>query len=261
MNRKHIFFDCYQTLLDTGIDRERQKIDLLKGWETFVFSLGERHGVRISAERFMEVLERRKVGYYREHDDRVRHHDLQSMVSDALHVDFSVTIPESEVRELLYEYRRASRGFVLPYEGVREVLEGLSKRYDLSVASYTQSCFTLPELNELDLTPFFSRFIFSSDIGFRKTSADFYRECLRIVDAEASDCVMVGDNFHEDIVVPSGLGIRGVWIRNPETSREDHPMPDDRPVPTINLESFGSLPEVIDGMFSTGEHSDETYVR
>ncbi|MEI7750060.1 MAG: HAD family hydrolase [Candidatus Moraniibacteriota bacterium] len=251
MNRKRILFDCYQTLLDTDIDRERQNANKLKGWETFAGSLNERHGIRIDVKHFVELLQWRQAEYYREHDERVYHHNLTELVSDALEQDMKIALPNNVVSELLYEYRKVSRGYVRVYPDVRDVLSRLAAQYELSLASYTQSAFTVPELQELGIDGYFSHLIFSSDIGLRKGTPDFYNECLRIVGAEASDCIMVGDNYHDDILVPAELGISGVWIRNPMTCKGDSPSADATPVPIVDLESFEELPEVVGELFSS----------
>ncbi|MEI6650391.1 MAG: HAD family hydrolase [Candidatus Moraniibacteriota bacterium] len=261
MYRKHIFFDCYQTLLDTDIDRERQKVDQLNGWEIFVGLLNERHDIRISPELFIELLERRKAEYYQYNDKRVHHHDLLKLVTDVLRKDLQSDLANDAVSELLYEYRKVSRGFVTPYPKVREVLSKLSEKYTLSVASYTQAIFTLSELKKFGIDEFFSHFIFTSDIGFRKSSLDFYRECVHIVGTEPKDCMMVGDNYHEDILVPAELGIEGIWIRNPKTCRDDSPSLGDCPVPIVELESFEALPKTVDDLFSRSDKQSDSFAR
>ncbi|NTW15522.1 MAG: HAD family hydrolase [Candidatus Moranbacteria bacterium] len=244
---KRIFFDCYQTLLDTDIDPTRRDANARNGWETFVSSLSERHDVRISADRFEESVERGKEAFYSAHDKMTRHHDLVGIVAEALRKECGAEIPDEEIRRFLYEYRKVSRGFVRPYPGVLETLERLSKRHLLSVASYTQSAFTLPELKEVGLSGFFSDHIFSSDIGFRKTSPDFYRECLRIIGAEPAECVMIGDNYQEDVAVPEGIGMKTIWIWNPVTAPEG--LVPDRADAVVDLADIRRLSEVLDRMF------------
>ncbi len=101
--------------------------------------------------------------------------------------------------ELLYEFRKISRGYLMLYEGVREVLEMLSAQYILAVASHTQGIYTERELEELDILQYFRYRIYSSDIGFKKKSNNFYQKCLQVVGVDPKDCAMVGDNLYEDM--------------------------------------------------------------
>lgn len=85
--------------------------------------------------------------------------------------------------------------------------------------------------------------MYSSDIGLRKESPDFYKHALKVVGRTAEECVMVGDNYDVDVLVPKQFGIRSVWIKNPITSSR-YPMEKDPPN-TLNLESLAKLPERI----------------
>ena len=63
------------------------------------------------------------------------------------------------------------------------------------------------------------------------------------------DCVMVGDNYREDVSVPSQLGIKAVWIKNPVTHSKHSDLLTIEARGVIDLQEFYRLPEVIDGIF------------
>ena len=172
-----------------------------------------------------------------------------TLISEVIEKELKSKLSEEKISVLIYEYRKISRGYVKLYPKVSETLARLSEKYILSIASYTQSSFTQPELKELGIEKYFSYFIFSSDIGFRKESTEFYKKCLQIVGKNPMDCVMVGDNYREDVSVPSQLGIKAVWIKNPVTHSKHSDLLTIEARGVIDLQEFYRLPEVIDGIF------------
>lgn len=85
---------------------------------------------------------------------------------------------------------------------------------------------------------------YSSDIGLRKEFPDFYKRALEIVGRSAEDCIMVGDNYDVDVLVPQQLGIRAVWIKNPITY-ERYPMAEEYQN-RINLDDIENLPNLVE---------------
>lgn len=249
MKQQIVFFDCYQTLLDIQLGKENQKTNKQQGWEQFVSLLAKNHGIEIGSGDFVNLLEKRKADFYSDKDETTRHHNLLTLISEVLEKDLKSNLPEEKISDLIYEYRKISRGYVKLYPKVSETLARLSEKYILSIASYTQSSFTQPELKEMDIEKYFSYFVFSSDIGFRKESPEFYKKCLQIVGKNPMDCVMIGDDYREDVLVPSQLGINTVWIKNPDTSSKYSDVSIIEASGVIDLQEFDRLPEMIDGIF------------
>lgn len=129
------------------------------------------------------------------------------------------------------------------------MLNGLVKKYALSTASHTQASFTQLELQELEIDKFFSYFIYTSDIGYRKESPEFYKQCLRITGKEGKeeDCIMIGDNYDVDFLVPRTLGMKSIWIRNPIT-QDRYPMAKFSRE-SLPLKEFDALPALIEELF------------
>ncbi|OHA13407.1 MAG: hypothetical protein A3J10_02090 [Candidatus Sungbacteria bacterium RIFCSPLOWO2_02_FULL_54_10] len=131
-----------------------------------------------------------------------------------------------------------------------EVFVKSLEQYDLAVASYTQGCYTQTELKELGIEKFFTHFIYTSDIGFHKASPEFYKQCLATVGKGAGDCVMIGDNYNVDVLVPQKLGMKTIWVKNPATAAQYAPSLPQGGERIIDLEKFVHLPEVIDDIFN-----------
>lgn len=239
---KIIFFDLYQTLLDVDLSVNNPNHEI-EGWDIFAKTL-LKYDKKVSGLEFQKLYTKRRDDFYSDKSRKTRHHNLFEITSDVLREDLGLNLSKEEITELIYIYRKASRGHLRLYPGVFGTLSYLSKEYILSTASHTQGSFTQLELRELNIEQFFSYFVYSSDIGFRKESTEFYKRALEIVGEVAADCLMVGDNYDVDVVVPQKLGIRGIWIKNPITASR-YPM-EQEPLDTLNLENFGKLPELIE---------------
>ena len=138
LNDKVIFFDCYQTLLDVQLDKEKEKSDQQRGWEEFVNLLDTKHAIKIGANDFVALLEKRKADFYSDKDKALYHHNLCTLILEVLEKDLKTEISKELVSSLIYEYRKISRGYVRLYPKVADTLAILAEKYTLAIASYTQ---------------------------------------------------------------------------------------------------------------------------
>jgi phosphoglycolate phosphatase-like HAD superfamily hydrolase len=67
-------------------------------------------------------------------------------------------------------------------------------------------------LTALDLLDMFDYVISSADVGKTKKEGGLYDEALRVIGADPTDCLMMGDNLHSDCVNANKHGIRACWI-------------------------------------------------
>src|SRR3989344_2161316 len=247
--KKVILFDVYQTLIDIDINDENKKRNQANAWENLAKSLGG-YGVKVESAQLIELNKKQQENFYIGKDKKIQHHNFCKILGRILHDNFGVELSQEKICSLIYEYHKIARGYVRLYPGVAETLALLKEKYTLSVASYTQGCFTKDESIELDIEKYFSFFVYTSDIGFHKASPKFYEKCLEIVEKKAEDCVMVGDNYDGDILVPQKLGIKTIWVKNPLTAPQYTHLFDQEPKDMINLEEFINLPEVIERIFN-----------
>jgi len=240
-SNKVFFFDLYQTLLDVELSVNNPNHEV-EGWDVFAKSL-LKYDKKINGSEFQKLYTKRRDNFYSNKNKEIYHHNLFEITSNVLQEDLGIKLSKEEVMDLIYIYRKASRGHLCLYPGVFDTLSYLSKEYTLSTASHTQGSFTQFELRELDIEKFFSHFVYSSDIGYRKESLEFYKSALEIVGKLAADCVMIGDNYDVDVLVPKQIGIRSVWIKNPITAGR-YPM-EKEPPNTLDLANFEKLPSLV----------------
>lgn len=243
--KKIIFFDVYQTLIDIDINEEHKKVNQAKAWKYLAKSL-IKYGVKIEPAELIGLNEKEQENFYRKKDKKIRHHSFCKVLRKILKDSFGVELPAEKVCSLIYGYHKIARGYVRLYPNVAETLARLKEKYTLSVASYTQGCFTKSELTELGIDKYFSYFVYTSDIGFHKASPSFYEQCLEITGGKAENSVMIGDNYDVDILVPQTLGLKTVWVKNPLTAHQYAHLFEREPKDMIRLAEFAKLPEVIE---------------
>ena len=118
--------------------------------------------------------------------------------------------------DIQYWFRRFGLGSALPvidehrtaiefYPEVSSVLESLSRRYTLVVASSTPLEFLRPLLRDVE-HHFLRVFSATSQWGKLKDE-EFFRWVCRELDAEPSEVVHVGDSWEHDFMSSSGAGI------------------------------------------------------
>ena len=241
---KTIFFDLYQTLLDVNLDIEKKKQDDAESWAAFASSL-EQYDLRVSPEEMKAAYEKERDAFYtNDKDTKIHHHDLCDLAAKVLREQFNLSLSREQVVKIVYEYRKISRGYARLYPGAYQILEKLKEKYTLAAASHTQGSFTQIELEELGIAKFFSFFFYTSDIGFRKDTRRFYDYCLKATGNQPSECVMVGDNYDVDVLVPEEVGIKSVWIINPQTSNRY--KVDSTPKYSLNIGELEKLPDLIE---------------
>ena len=212
--KKVIFFDLYQTLLDVQLSIRGERLsreEEVPGWRVLARALSSDRV--IDADELRSSYDKRRDEFYAQHDKAIYHHNLLLLLSQSLEEDFDIRLSTEQAIQLLYEFRKATRGYLRLYPKTKATLEKLAERYTLSTASYTQSSYTQLELRELDIEKFFSFFVYTSDVGYRKDSPEFYKRALEIVGENISDCIMVGDNPVRDIIGAQRIGMMTVFAK------------------------------------------------
>ena len=133
----------------------------------------------------------------------------------------SIGMQRREWYDIRYWFRRFDLGSPLPvieslrstiefYPEVPTVLESLSGRFTLVVASSTPLEFLRPLLR--DVQPYFLRMFSATSEHGRLKDEEFFRWLCRELDAEPSEVAHVGDSWEHDFVSSSGAGIAAYYL-------------------------------------------------
>lgn len=242
MYTKAIFFDLYQTLIN--VDASQEKEGKKTGFEKVIVPYLQQKGISESdASLVLSRYSDEQQAFYKDRDANLIQHSFPAILSKVFSKYYNLVLFETEMSDLVYKFRKISRGYLNIYEGVREMLETLSTQYILVVASHTQGMYTERELEELNILQYFKYRIYSSDIGFKKRSNSFYQKCLEVVGLDPKNCAMVGDNLYEDMYMANQNGIHTIWIMNPLT--KDKNKAEIESEASLPIESIGDLPNVV----------------
>jgi FMN phosphatase YigB (HAD superfamily) len=125
---------------------------------------------------------------------------------------------------LMYDYKEYSGAManwphveIIP--GVKEALDILNEKYIFCVASNAgDSNVELmgKALERVDIRKYFKHLFTSNELGYAKPSLQFFNEIVRRLNAEVSDCIMVGNDYFKDIEPAKkvGMGYNSIFKRN-----------------------------------------------
>jgi HAD superfamily hydrolase (TIGR01549 family) len=119
------------------------------------------------------------------------------------------------------------------YPCVEEVLEALSRRYELALISNTMSDNPRRVLERANLLGYFRVAICSRDLGIRKPDPRIFEQVLREVGVESGEAAHVGDSVEQDMIGASNAGLIPIWVRNEGSE----------PWPGYAISSICELPE------------------
>ena len=157
---------------------------------------------------------------------------------ELLFAELGVGASAQEVCQL-YEGHLAQGHFFMP--GARELLETLSPRYDLYLATNGFAAVQTTRLRSAGIIPYFRKIFISEELGADKPSPDFFRACFRAIpDFDPAEALMVGDSLTSDIRGGRDAGIRTCWYN----ARGLDPRPDIAPDYTI--QALDQLPGLLE---------------
>lgn len=241
--KKILFFDMYQTLVDTQLGDKKEAEE--KAYKAvFVEFLLKNNVEEAVANTFQSNYESLRDAFYVRHDKKTEHHDFKRILAETFKNFYSLEVDERALLDLIWQYRILVRGDTKIYPNVKETLEILSKEYTMFIASYTQASYSFLELEQFGVKDYFSGFVFSSDIGYKKMSDTFYKKCVEASGTEAENCVMIGDNRLEDIYMAHKNGMKTIWVKNPVTmnSKQDVEIRYDK---ELELKNFTDLVDLV----------------
>ena len=95
-------------------------------------------------------------------------------------------------------------------DGADELLEYLSKKYTLHVASNAPENQQRLRLEKAGLLKYFDKIFTSEKIGFAKPQPEFYAYCLEGL--VPSECCMIGDSLSADVDGAAKAGMKTIWF-------------------------------------------------
>lgn len=181
---KRIIFDIDNTLLDTKMD----------GINCFNEYLKNKSYNLSPSELFKILCEYENIGNYEVND-------LIAYLNQYLENDYT----EDDFLELLNMYSSYS---TLINENTPNILKYLSKKYEIVALTNWYSDCQSKRLNRVGILKYFNKIYGVSD-GI-KPNVDAYTNACS--DYKYSECLIIGDNYYNDICVPMKLGMNTIYF-------------------------------------------------
>ena len=223
----HIFFDLDNTLLD--------------------FDRGEAHALSRAFRQF--GIDPTPAVLARYHDINLRQWELleegkltkdQVLTRrfDLLFAELGVSCVSQAVCDLYESFLAEEHDFI---PGALELLEALSPRYSLHLATNGASAVQRRRLADAGILTYFQNIFISEEVGFHKPSPAFFLACFAAIPGfDHTSALMVGDSLTSDIRGGRNAGLRTCWF--------DHLGRPYRPdiLPDYTVAALDQLPALLD---------------
>ncbi|MBQ7654032.1 MAG: YjjG family noncanonical pyrimidine nucleotidase [Clostridia bacterium] len=120
------------------------------------------------------------------------------------------TADASQARRLYEKYLSQGHYFI---DGAEDLLEILSKKYDLYIATNGTKKVQLSRIASSGIEKYFKDIFISEDLGCNKPDKLFFEKCFeKIRSIDLSKTVIIGDSLSSDILGGNNAGIKTVWF-------------------------------------------------
>ncbi len=214
-----VIFDCYSTLIDIKTDEE-------KGEVFHYLSLYlQYYGVKMNAKSLRSALKSERESYPYSKEELYPETDIEIIFRNVLKNEGldNPFLAESGCKL----FRVLSREHFQLFPDSLSVLEEMrQKRYQLAVISDAQKVFCFEESEMLGLSPFFSRFIVSTQLGFRKPDPRFFMVACTLLDVLPTEAIYIGNDPRTDVGGAKGAGMRAILLDRTGENTHSEPKPD-----------------------------------
>lgn len=208
---KAITFDFGGTLANGEFDKENYKRALFD----YVFRLSySGGGAKLSKARTAMLKRLRKA---QEKNRELRFEELYR----GLLFDLGLHPTQERLEYIEKLYYRFFRIDLVP--NIRETLVELSARYNLAIISNVISNISRLVLEKFNLEQYFDYIVLSRDLGIRKPDPKIFNFTLEKFGIKSSEAVHVGDSLEYDVQGAKNAGMKTVWIKGDNETKNIHP--------------------------------------
>ena len=223
----HIFFDLDNTLLDfdRGEANALSRAFRQLGIDPTPAVLARYHDINL---RQWELLE----------EGKLTKDQVLTRRFDLLFAELGVSCDSQAVCDLYESFLAEEHDFI---PGALELLEALSPRYSLHLATNGASAVQRRRLADSGILTYFQNIFISEEVGFHKPSPAFFLACFAAIPGfDHTSALMVGDSLTSDIRGGRNAGLRTCWF-----DRLGRPYRPDV-LPDYTVAALDQLPALLD---------------
>lgn len=197
---KYILFDLDGTLMDFNKGERNAFIKTIAHFNNYVPNEDEIRFFSSTNERLFNEFAKGKMKRIEFQESRFKE------ITDYMHITGDISIfNKYYVEELKYQADL--------FDDCIEVLEYLSKKYKLFIASNGMNEVQLKRLKKAQIYDRFDGIYISEVIGHNKPDKEFFEYIIKdIKDNDIKEYIMIGDRYDTDILGARNLGIDGILI-------------------------------------------------
>jgi len=224
----------YEYLL---FDIDNTLMDFTAGEKTALFQSMEEMGVPITEADYHRYLEINRAAWARFETGELDSKAVQRVRFEDYAVHLGVPAEQGDALNARYVKNLGQQAILLP--GAQEMLETLSKRYKLAVATNGLTLVQRARLQKSGFLPLLGGVFISQEMGVQKPDKAYYDYIFNAFgDADRAKYLMIGDSLSADILGGINAGIDTCWYR-PFGAGEPHILP------TYTVDGFDELLELL----------------
>ncbi|MGD8782000.1 MAG: HAD family hydrolase [Ignavibacteria bacterium] len=196
-----ILFDLYGTLLELKVDESSDSFweQLEKAFSEFNKSVTKENLKRI----FQSTTQRSdlKEGFM-----------MNTVFSEFLK-ELGLTNTKKNKLLIASIFRKISLTKLQKLEYVDDLFEILKKnKIKIGLVSNTEMLLTSYDLKATQLNDQFDCISLSSEVGVKKPNKEIFYHCINKLNTTVDSCIMIGDNFVEDIDGANAIGMDAIYV-------------------------------------------------
>jgi HAD superfamily hydrolase (TIGR01549 family) len=163
-------------------------------------------------------------GFYQLYSDLLEEYHLQALAGlcsyeDARRLRFQRLLaaywPAATADEVTEFVRINQLNYPLlrqPVPGALALLQALKPDYRIGVVTNNRTAEQVEKLQFLQMTDLVDALITSEDVGVTKPDSRIFQVAMERLSAQPDETVLVGDNWHADVLGALAMGIRPLWL-------------------------------------------------
>ncbi len=207
---KNIFFDLDHTLWDFD-----------KNSDLTFFKILQNNNIKIDVNRFLfeyHPINRKYWDMYRE--NRVSKSDLRFFrLSDTFN-KLNYKVDDDIINKLAIDYIEHLSDFNNLIPDTFLVLEELKLKYNMHIITNGFKEVQRRKLEKSKLIHYFKTVTISEDVGVKKPDKLIFEQAIFSAKAKIENSIMIGDNYHADILGASALGMRAIYFNFHKTDEQ-----------------------------------------
>jgi putative hydrolase of the HAD superfamily len=214
-----VIFDYYSTLIDIRTNEDKREV-----FHNLSLYL-QYYGLKMDATRLKAALKLARDQYPYPPVERYPEIDLEVVFQNLLKKEGLDNPFLTESCCKLFRALSRERFQLFP-DSLPVLAEMKQKDYRLGVVSDAQKVFCQEEGNMLGLSPFFSRIIISTYLGFRKPDPRIFMVACTLLETPPAEAVYIGNDPAADVGGAKGTGMQAILLDRNGDNAKSEPKPD-----------------------------------